>query len=105
MNDMSIKEKYDLCMRMSDRVKRAKCMSALNRELIRRGLQAELDAINMYENIAQITNSNLIRSVVEDIIKEEKQHVGEFISILVMIDEDQMEGLKKGREEVEEIRD
>jgi len=38
-----------------------------------------------------------------DIAKEEKTHVGEFLEMLLKLDEEQVKELKNGKEEVEEL--
>jgi len=75
----------------------------LDREILRAGMIAELDAINFYEQMAALTEKDLIRKVLLDIAKEEKTHMGEFQALLLMEDEEQKEELKEGQEEVEEL--
>lgn len=40
---------------------------------------AELDAVNLYEQLAAMTDDKNIKKVLFDIAKEEKTHVGEFL--------------------------
>jgi rubrerythrin len=75
----------------------------LDREILRAGLIAELDAINLYEQMAALTGNETIRKVLLDIAKEEKTHVGEFQTLLLREDEEQKEELKEGEGEVEEL--
>jgi rubrerythrin len=75
----------------------------INREILRAGMIAELDAINFYEQMAALTENEDIRKVLLDIAKEEKTHMGEFETLLLMKDEEQKEELKEGEEEVEEL--
>lgn len=72
----------------------------LNRELLRFGIIAELDAINLYEQMAAICESAEIKKVLNDIAKEEKTHVGEFQALLLKEDSEQQAELKKGEAEV-----
>jgi len=44
-----------------------------------------------------------IKKVLLDVAKEEKEHVGEFQTLLLMFDEEQVEELEEGKEEVEEL--
>ncbi|MDH5376271.1 MAG: rubrerythrin, partial [Candidatus Bathyarchaeota archaeon] len=44
-----------------------------------------------------------IKKVLLDVAKEEKTHVGEFQTLLLREDKQQVEELEKGKEEVEEI--
>ncbi len=76
----------------------------LDREICRAGLIAELDAINLYEQMAAMTDNQLLKSVLMDIAREEKTHVGEFQTLLLMEDVEQVKELKEGKEEVEEIK-
>jgi len=75
----------------------------LDREILRAGIIAELDAINFYEQMAAMTEDEHIRAVLLDIAKEEKTHMGEFQALLLRIDEEQKEELKEGEEEVAEL--
>jgi rubrerythrin len=53
--------------------------------------------------MAALTENEDIRKVLLDIAKEEKTHMGEFETLLLMKDEEQKEELKEGEEEVEEL--
>lgn len=75
----------------------------IDREILRAGMIAELDAINFYEQMAALTENENIRKVLLDIAKEEKTHMGEFQTLLLMEDEEQKKELKEGEEEVEEL--
>jgi len=72
-------------------------------EILRMGIIAELDAINLYEQMAEMTSDELIRKILLDIAREEKTHVGEFLAYLLKLDAEQGEELEKGREEIEEM--
>ena len=75
----------------------------INKEILRTAIIAELDAINLYEQMASLTNDEKIRDVLIDVADEEKTHVGEFLAMLLKYDEKQVEELEKGKKEVEEI--
>jgi rubrerythrin len=75
----------------------------LDREIIRAGLIAELDAINLYEQMAALASDKDLKKVLLDIAKEEKEHVGEFLTLLLSSDKEQVEELEEGKEEVEEL--
>ena len=77
--------------------------SDVDKEILRAALIAELDAINLYEEMAALTNDNNIKTVLLDVAKEEKEHVGEFQTLLLMFDKEQVEELKDGKKEVEEL--
>lgn len=72
-------------------------------EILRVGMIAELDAVNLYEQLAAMASSEKIKTLFLDIAKEEKTHMGEFQTLLLRLDEEQVEELAKGKEEVEEL--
>ena len=74
----------------------------LDREILRLAIIAELDAVTLYEQLAATTENKAIREILLDVAREEKTHVGEFQTMLLRIDEEQVEELKHGKEEVEE---
>lgn len=75
----------------------------LDREILRAGMIAELDATSFYEQMAALTENSDIRTVLLDIAKEEKTHMGEFQALLLKVDKEQEHELKEGEEEVEEL--
>jgi len=74
-----------------------------DRELLRAGILAELEAINLYEQMVATTSDGDLKKVFMAVAKEEKEHVGEFQALLLERDSEQVEELKKGKEEVREI--
>ena len=74
----------------------------IDKEILRAGIIAELDAINLYEQMAALTANENIRKILLDIAKEEKTHVGEFQALLLKADKEQGKELEAGRKEVEE---
>ncbi|MDH7555806.1 MAG: ferritin family protein [Candidatus Methanosuratincola sp.] len=72
----------------------------LEKEIIRVGIIAELDAINLYEQLAAMTDNSLLKKVFLDIAKEEKVHVGEFQELLMILDQEHSPSLEEGKEEV-----
>jgi rubrerythrin len=75
----------------------------LDKEILRAGIIAELDAINLYEQMAAMTGREDIRKILLDIAKEEKTHVGEFQALLLELDKEQERELEEGGEEVREL--
>jgi rubrerythrin len=75
----------------------------LNKEILRAAIIAELDAVNLYEQMAALTENQHIKAILLDIAKEEKTHVGEFQTLLLMNDKQQEKELAEGRKEVEEL--
>lgn len=74
----------------------------IDKEILRAAIIAELDAINLYEQMANLAQDKNIKAVLEDVAKEEKTHVGEFQTMLLKIDQEQVEELEAGKKEVEE---
>jgi rubrerythrin len=77
----------------------------LDKEILRAGIIAELDAINLYEQMAALAVDENIKRILLDIAKEEKTHVGEFQALLLIHDKEQEKELEKGKKEVEELSD
>ena len=75
----------------------------LDREILRVAIIAELDAINLYEQLAAATTNENIRKVLLEVTREEKTHVGEFQTLLLKEDKEQAEELEKGKKEAEDI--
>jgi len=74
-------------------------------EILRVGIIAELDAVNLYEQMAGMTKNERIKKVLLEIAREEKTHVGEFQTLLLELDKEQIKELEKGRKEVEELKE
>lgn len=75
----------------------------LDKEILRAGIIAELDAINLYEQMAVMTENENIKEILLDIAKEEKTHVGEFQALLLREDKEQVKELEEGKKEVDEL--
>ncbi|KON32867.1 MAG: rubrerythrin [miscellaneous Crenarchaeota group-6 archaeon AD8-1] len=75
-----------------------------DKEILRAAIIAELDAINLYEQMAAIAEDHIIKTVLLDIAREEKTHVGEFQALLLKKDNQQLVELAKGEEEIKELR-
>jgi len=75
----------------------------IDKEILRAAIIAELDAINLYEEMAAMASDKYIKEILLDVAKEEKTHVGEFQALLIRFDPEQEEELAAGREEVEEL--
>ncbi len=72
----------------------------LDKEILRLGMIAELDAVSLYEQLAVKTEDKRIKRTLLNIAKEEKTHIGEFQALLLERDLEQAEELKKGKNEV-----
>ena len=77
----------------------------LDREILRAAIIAELDAINLYEQMADMSQNKNIRKLLLDVAKEEKTHVGEFQTLLLAEDPQQKDELEEGKREVKELLD
>lgn len=75
----------------------------LDKEVLRVGIIAELDAINLYEQMAAMTENENIKKILFGIAKEEKTHLGEFQALLVKEDKEQEKELEEGKKEVNEL--
>lgn len=76
---------------------------SLDKEILRAAIIGELDAINLYEQMANLTENADLRKVLLDVANEEKTHVGEFQAMLLRLDPVQAKELKKGKAEVDEM--
>lgn len=72
-------------------------------EILRVGIIAELDAVNLYEQMAAMAENVNIKKVLLEIAKEEKTHVGEFQALLLRLDQEQKKELEEGKKEVDEL--
>ncbi len=75
----------------------------VDKEILRAAIIAELDAINLYEQMAALAVNTTVKAILLDIAKEEKTHVGEFQTLLLKNDAEQVKELEEGKKEVEEI--
>ncbi|PAV11319.1 MULTISPECIES: ferritin family protein [Methanosarcina] len=60
----------------------------LDKEILRAAMIAELDAINVYEQMANLTKSEEIRKILLDIARKEKIHVAMFETVLLQTDKE-----------------
>jgi rubrerythrin len=74
----------------------------IDKEILRAAVIAELDAISLYEQMASLTDNSDMKKILLDVAKEEKTHVGEFQTLLLKEDKEQVKELEEGRKEVEE---
>ncbi len=71
-------------------------------QALRWAIEAELDAISFYEQLAELIEDERIKHIFYDVANEEKEHVGEFLAALLEVDEELVKYMKEGFEEVEE---
>jgi rubrerythrin len=60
----------------------------LDKEILRAAMIAELDAVNIYEQMSNLAKSEEIRKILLDIAREEKIHVAMFETVLLQADEE-----------------
>jgi len=75
----------------------------LDKEILRVAIIAELDAINLYEQMADLTQDGNVKKLLLDVAREEKTHVGEFQTLLLSKDSQQKSELQEGEKEVKEL--
>lgn len=68
---------------------------------IRFMIAAEFEAIQLYEQLAESTDNELAHKVLMDITKEEKEHVGEFRHLLMLLAPDDEPDYEEGVHEAE----
>ena len=64
---------------------------------------AELDAVSFYEQLAAMTDNVNLKRVLLDIAKEEKTHIGEFETMLLRLDKEQVQENEEAKKEIEEL--
>lgn len=72
-------------------------------EAVRLAAIAELDAINLYLQLASGVSDESVRKVLLDVANEERTHFGEFLSLLTRLDPAQAKELASGAEEVKAL--
>jgi rubrerythrin len=75
----------------------------IDKQILRLGTIAELDAINLYEQLASYAKDPKVKKVMLEVAKEEKEHVGEFQTLLFKLDPEQVKEYEEGKKEVEEM--
>jgi rubrerythrin len=70
---------------------------------LRLALSAEEEAVHLYEALADATDHELVKTVLQDIANEERVHVGEFQRLLNLLLADEEQWLAEGAAEVDEM--
>ncbi|MBD3246027.1 MAG: rubrerythrin [Candidatus Omnitrophica bacterium] len=65
-------------------------------------IAAEYEAIQLYMQLAESTDHELVQEVLRDVADEERVHAGEFLRLLKELAPDEEEFYREGEEEVEE---
>lgn len=72
-------------------------------QILRKGIEEELNAISLYEELASKAKSPHVKKILLDVAKEEKVHVGEFEILLEEIDPEYNSSNEKGGKEVTDL--
>ena len=72
-------------------------------QAIRIDIASELEAMYLYEAHAMATDDPLVKSVLQDIRDEEKEHAGELLALMRYLDPDTADLLYEGHGEVREM--
>ena len=76
--------------------------STSDAEMLRLAMQAELDAVSLYEQMAATTSNEDFKKVFLDVANEEKVHLGEFEEMLKIADPTHDKYEDEGGEEAKE---
>lgn len=74
-------------------------------QILRVGIIAEMDAISLYEQLANSATDEKLKKTLLDIATEERTHVGEFEALLKEFDPEFGKELKAGEKEVDSSSD
>ena len=74
-------------------------------QMIRLAIIAEMDAINLYQKMAENTDNQNLKELFSDIAREEEVHFGEFEEALEILKPDFEKAEAEGEEEAQEIMD
>ncbi|WP_370572362.1 ferritin family protein [Methanomethylovorans sp.] len=67
----------------------------IDKEILRSAMIAELDAINLYEEMAALTDEENLRKILLDVAREEKVHVAMFQTVLMEVDHEYLKVMAK----------
>ncbi|MFA6896965.1 MAG: rubrerythrin [Patescibacteria group bacterium] len=75
----------------------------MEKQILRAGLISELDAVNLFEQLAALSKDEKTKKIFHGILKEKKEHIGELETFLLRSDQEQMQGLTEGTQELERL--
>ncbi len=85
------------------------CSRKLTKEELIRGIRfniaAEYEAIQLYEQIKESTDNELVQTVLTDIANEEREHAGELFKLLITLEPEEAKYYAEGAHEVEDMMD
>jgi len=70
---------------------------------IMQDIAAELDAVAVYQAHIDATDDERAKKVLAHARDDEKEHVGEFLALLEILDSKQAEYIKKGKVDIAEL--
>jgi uncharacterized protein len=70
---------------------------------IMQDIAAELDAVSLYQAHIDATDDARAKKLLAHIRDDEKEHVGEFMALLEILDPKQADYMKKGKKEIAEL--
>jgi rubrerythrin len=71
----------------------------VNYRALRISMMAEIDAVNLYERLAEVVTNPKIKEVLLDVAREEKVHIGEFEQLLDSLDPNFKKSKEEGKQE------
>lgn len=70
---------------------------------IRVSIKAEIDAVHLYQMIADATSNPKAKVVMEHTAKEERVHIGEFMRLIQELSPSEMDDYNEGARETEDV--
>jgi len=70
---------------------------------IMQDIAAELDAVAVYQAHTDATDDERAKKVLAHVRDDEKEHIGEFLALLEILDPKQAEYIKKGKVDIAEL--
>ena len=70
---------------------------------IMQDIAAELDAVAVYQAHIDATDDERAKKVLAHVRDDEKEHIGEFLALLEILDPKQAEYIKKGKVDIAEL--
>lgn len=72
---------------------------------IRFSIASEYEAIQLYEEIEECIDNEDAKTLLDEIIEDEKVHVGNFLHLLKLLSPEEEEAYEEGYEEAQDILD
>lgn len=72
-------------------------------QILRRCIEEEFKAINIYEALSKIAKSSKVKTILLNVAREEKIHIGEFETLLESLDKQHEPAEDEGEKEVKKL--